>query len=118
MQWLEIIRTLWPIAVVITPLVIAAGFLWLKTQFSTKVDWNQHEVRLDEGSRKLADLDKRVALVEQDCEASPSKSDLNTGYATLAGRMSGVESSLRGLEKQLSTQNGYVHALLEKGLKG
>lgn len=134
MNWLEIIRTFWPIVATLTPFILIGFILWLKSQFVLKAEletqkqridkaatltqWQQHEERLDEGSRKLADLDKRVSLVEQDCESSPSKSDLNHGYATLAGRMSGVESSLRGLEKQLSTQNDYVHALLQKGLQG
>lgn len=38
MSWLEIVRTIWPIAATITPFVLAGGFAWLKTQFPTKVD--------------------------------------------------------------------------------
>jgi hypothetical protein len=118
-SWLlELIRTLWPVAVVVMPLVTGAGFLWLKTQFPTKSDFDAIQERLADGSRKLAALDKRLALVEDDCDSSPSKQDLNQNYAVLAGRMSGVESSLKGLEKALSTQNDYVHALIQKGLSG
>lgn len=130
MSWLlELIRTLWPIAVVLTPIILGAGILWLKSQFPTKIELKNaetailakietHERRLAEGSGKLADLDKRVALVEDDCDSSPSKQDLNQLYAALAGRTSGVETALRGLEKALNTQNDYVHTLIERAIKG
>lgn len=130
MSWLlELIRTFWPIAVVLTPIILGAGILWLRSQFSTKADIQnmearivarigEHEDRLNEGSKKLASLDKRVALVEDDCESSPSRQDLSQAIAVLAGRMSGVESSLKGQERALSTQNDYLHTLIEKGLKG
>lgn len=125
--FLEIVRTIWPIAAVLTPLILGAGFLWLRTQFPTKTDLaameeriradiEEHERRLDDGSKKMADYDKRIALVEDDCESSPSKADLSQANASLAGRMSGVESSLRGQERQLSTLNTYLHTLIEKGL--
>jgi hypothetical protein len=118
-SWLlELIRTLWPVAIVVMPLVTGAGFLWLKTQFPSKTDFDTIQQRLAEGSRKLSDLDKRVALVEDDCESSPSKQDLSNLYAALAGRTSGVETALRGLEKALNTQNDYVHTLIEKAIKG
>lgn len=130
MSWiLELIRTLWPIAAVLTPLIIGAGILWMRSQFSTKLDIQNmegrileriesHDGRLNDGSKKLADLDKRVALVEGDCESSPSRHDLNQAIAVLAGRMSAVESSSRGLEREIRTQNDYVHTLIEKGMRG
>ena len=34
MHWAEIIRTVWPIAATITPLILIAGFLWLQTKFA------------------------------------------------------------------------------------
>lgn len=123
----EYIRTLWPIAVVLIPVVLTAGFLWLKTQFPTKADLiatearivadiDEHKARLDDGSKKMADFDKRIALVEDDCEASPSRGELLQQNAALAGRMSAVESSLRGQERQFTTMNGYLHTIIEKGL--
>lgn len=124
---LDYIRTLWPIAVVLIPIVLTAGLLWLKTQFSTKADLaatearivavvEEHKTRLDDGSRRMADFDKRIALVEDDCEASPSRSELMQQNTVLSGRMSGVETSLRGQERELSTLNTYLHTLIEKGL--
>lgn len=127
MDLLEYFQTFWPVAVVILPLVTGAGFLWLRTQFPSKQDLDgaekrinakidAHEARLAEGSKKLADLDKRVALVEEECESQPSKNDLNQGIAVLAGRMSGVESSVKGLTTQIGTQHDYLRTLIEKGL--
>src|SRR5207244_3441837 len=109
-DWLRVLQVLWPIAVVIISIVLGAGFLWLKTQLPTKVDLDavekrlttkidSHDDRLDRGGEKLADLDKRVAVVEEECSGQPTKSDLNQGMSVLAGRMSGVESGLRGVEK-------------------
>lgn len=129
MQWLEIVRVLWPIAVVLTPLICASGFLWLRTQFVTKQDLDtakdqileeieKHETRLNAGSEKMADFDKRIALVEDDCESAPTKGDLNQGMSVLAGRMTGVETGLRGVEKMLGTANDYLHTIIQHGLSG
>jgi hypothetical protein len=125
--WLDYIRTLWPLAVVLTPLVTGAGILWLKTQFPTKKDLQDvetkilreiegHDERLGAGSAKMADFDKRIALVEQECDATPTKGEVNQSIATLAGRMSGVESSLRGVERILATQHDYLRTLVDRGL--
>lgn len=129
MYWLDIISTFWPIAAFLASLVVTMMPLWLRTMFPTKADLKSvedsvlakidaHEKRLQDGSTKLANLDKRVALVEEECEGQPSRHDLNQAMAVLAGRMSGVESSVNGLGKQLATQHDYVRTLLEKGLKG
>jgi len=127
-DWLRVLQVLWPIAVVVASLVLGAGFLWLKTQLPTKTDLGEvekrltskidaHDERLDRGGEKIADIDKRLAVVEEDCESQPGKAELNQGITVLAGRMSGVESGLRGVEKALSTQNSYVMALVEQGLR-
>jgi hypothetical protein len=64
----------------------------------------------------MADFDKRIALVEQECDATPTKGEVNQSIATLAGRMSGVESSLRGVERILATQHDYLRTLVDRGL--
>jgi hypothetical protein len=102
----------------IAALVVAVMPLWLRTIFPTKADLALIEARLAEGSRKLADLDKRVAIVEQDCDSNPSKSDLNQGMSVLAGRMSGVESAVRGVEKQVGTTLDLLHTVIQHGLTG
>ena len=134
---LFILQILWPIAVIAMPFILGAGVLWLKSQFptraeltalGTKIDTEtkvleeriESEVgsvrdRFERGSHKFAEHDRRLALVEDDCKKSPTKNELNQGMAVLAGRMSGVESSLKGVEKQLGTQHDYLRTLLERG---
>lgn len=122
MTWFDIVQTLWPIAVIILPLVVGAGILWLKTQFPTKTDLDalktDHAGRFERGSAKFAEHDRRLALVEDDCESAPSKNDLNEGMTVLAGRMSGMESAMRGVERQLGTQHDYLRTIIDKGLTG
>jgi hypothetical protein len=36
LPWLELIRTIWPIAATITPLILICGFLWLQTKFAPR----------------------------------------------------------------------------------
>jgi len=131
----EIFQILWPIAVTLIPIVLGAGFLWLKTQFPTKADLDQAKAeakaavqglegevealerdvagRFERGSRKFGDHDKRLAVVEKECEGAPTKADLTQMISVLAGRMSGVESSLKGVEKLLGTQHDYLRAVIE-----
>ena len=129
MSWLQVLQILWPIAVILTPLVVGAGFLWLKTQFPTKTELTKvedelsatlvdHRERFERGSRKFADHDKRIALVEEECAGAPTKNDINQGMTVLAGRMSGVESGLKGVERQLNTQHDYLRTLIDQGLNG
>jgi hypothetical protein len=127
-DWFKIVQTAWPILVVILSLASFAVLLWLRSQFPTKVDLkaaeegilariDAHQGRLDQGSEKIAGLDKRLAVIEDDCESAPSKADLNQGLSVVAGRVSGLEASVRGVEKQVGTGNRLLELLLEQGLK-
>jgi hypothetical protein len=126
-SWISVLQILWPIAVTVLPFVVGGGFLWLKTQFPTKGELDavraeisrrieEHAKRFERGSTKFAEHDRRLALVEDDCESSPSKGDLNQGMTVLAGRMSGVESAMKGVERQLNTQHDYLRTIIDKGL--
>jgi len=121
---LEFIRTIWPIAVVLLPLVTGAGFLWLKTQFPTKQDlaaaetrladkMDEHDDRLDTGSKTMANLDKRIALVEDECRQAPSRQNLQIELSTMAQRIRGVEVQAEAISSSLTTQNTYLHTLIE-----
>jgi len=132
-KWLEIIRTFWPIVATLTPFIFIGFILWLRSQFALKAELETEKQRINTKvsisdleversritllERSLFDQDKRVALVEDDCDSSPSRQDLNQGVAVLAGRLSGVERGLMGVEKQLSTQHDYLRTLLEQGLR-
>lgn len=116
-NWLELIRTLWPIASVITPLILAAGFLWLRTQFPSKAELKEIEGRLGGIATGMAEFDRRISLVEEDCKSSPSRNDLNQGLAVVAGRISGVEASVHGLERTVTTQHDYIRTVVEKAME-
>lgn len=140
MSVLEYIRTLWPIAVVLLPFITATGFLWLQTKFPSKGDLSQakealsadiaatekrlgnkideHEQRLNDGSKKLAELDKRCALVEDDTRSMPSRQNLQIELSTLSQRIRGVEVWTETTSKSLDTLNSYLHTLIERGLGG
>lgn len=130
MTFAVILQILWPIAVIAIPFVLGAGVLWLKSLFPTRAELSALETKLEgdidsaandtrdrfeRGSRKFAEHDRRLALVEEDCKQSPTKNELNQGMAVLAGRMSGVESAVKGVERQISTQHDYLRTMLERG---
>jgi len=133
-DWLRFLQVIWPIALGVVTIILGAGFLWLKTQLATKAELKEAkgeaekaiqelegEVRslekdiagrFERGSRKFADHDTRLAVVEKECDGAPTKADLTQMISVLAGRMSGVESSLKGVEKQLGTQHDYLREIL------
>ena len=129
MSALEYIRTLWPIAIVLLPFVCATGFIWLKTQFPTLADLKgteqritdrieEHEERLDTGSRTMATLDKRTALVEEECRQAPSRQTLQGELSAISQRTRGVEVEVQAVGRELSTLNSYLHTLIERGITG
>jgi len=82
---------------------------------SSKID--EHDDRLDTGSRKMAEIDRRIALVEQECEAMPSRQNLQVELSQLSQRVRGVEVWTESTSKQLETLNSYLHTLIERGLE-
>ncbi|WP_156347252.1 hypothetical protein [Sphingomonas sp. Leaf5] len=122
----------------LVPIILTAGILWLRSQFPTKGELEavrvdvatkiagserrltdkleEHEARLEAGSRKMAELDKRTALVEEECKQVPSRNTLQSELSHLAQRIRGVEVQGQAANDQLSTQNTYLHTLIERGL--
>jgi hypothetical protein len=119
---------MWPIAVIITPVIVGAGILWLKTQFPTKgeltaherevqTDLKKHTDRFEAGSRKFAEHDKRLALVEEECKSVPTRQSLQGELSQLSQRMRGVEVGFESVGRQLGTTNDYLKIIVDKGLK-
>lgn len=138
MQFLDIFKVAWPIAVTLLPIVVAAGVLWLKSQFPTKAElqavqdkvaadlvgveqrltekMDEHDDRLDVGSRKMADHHTRISLVENECKQAPSRDVIQAELSQLSSRVRGVEAYLEGTNRQLTTLNDYLHTLIQNGL--
>ena len=122
------LAALWPIAATITPLVLLAGFLWLKTQFAGAKD-------VAEIGTKLAGYDNRLTKIEGELEtlaandvSEPTRVDLMQSLAAMDARMSRMEAHNEALVRQLGAQNhslqrelktlsDYVHSLIEQGLQ-
>ena len=140
MPFIAILNILWPIAALITPALIGAGILWLRSQFATKAELeavkadlparmtalgkevdnrlNAHAERFERGSAKFADHDKRIALVEADCKEVPTRQNLQAELSQISQRLRGVETGFEGMERQLNTTNDYLKIIVDKGFKG
>lgn len=128
MDWLKVLQVLWPIAVILLPLIVGAGFLWLKTQFPTKGELTAHEKeverkleehasRFERGSGKFANLDRRLALVEEECKSVPTRQNLQRELSELSQRIRGIEVGFEGVGRQLGTTNDYLKIIVDKGFK-
>jgi hypothetical protein len=127
-DWLQVLGVLWPIAVIVIPIVLTTGFLWLKTQLATKAELktvegeleariNDHSGRFERGSTKFADHDKRIALVEEECKSVPSRQDLQFNLSEVSQRLRGVEVGNDFIKRELSTANDYLKIIVDKGFK-
>lgn len=128
MNWLQYLQALWPIAVVIIPIVLGGGFVWLKTQFPTKHELktiekelqerlDRHSKRFESGKDKFAEHDRRIAVVEEDCKRHPSRDTLQGSLSELSQRVRGVEVASEAMERQLNTANRYLEMIVDKGIK-
>ena len=128
MSWIQWLQILWPIAVILIPIIIATGLLWLKTQLATKTELkaseaelkgrlNDHADRFERGSTKFADHDKRLAIVEEECKGAPSRQTLQGELSELSQRIRGVEVGFEGVGRQLNTTNDYLKIIVDKGFK-
>lgn len=129
MDWLDtVINVIWPVASAITPVLLGAGFLWLKSQFPTRADFDALKAKIDldissisqkngeiESARKLDS--QRIDRLEQDAEGSPTRIELMKMMGEMSSRLARFEGSAEMLSRQLATQNDYLHTLVEKGLK-
>lgn len=109
MDVLELVRTVWPILSGITPFILMGGFYWLRTQFVTRDDHRELDLKVD-GHHD------RIGRLETEGASEPSRADLNRMQSDLAGRIGGVEVSVKALGHQMTTMNQYLHTVIEKGL--
>jgi hypothetical protein len=110
LSWLEYVRVLWPIASVVTPLIITAGLFWLRSQFALKTE-------LATTNKTIGDHETRLKLIEADQKRPPSRHELFVQMSHISSRTEAMESTLEGIEKQVGTLNDYLHTLIERGLE-
>ncbi|UIJ46929.1 DUF2730 domain-containing protein [Sphingomonas cannabina] len=140
MSVFDYIQAIWPFLSGVAPIVCAALVLWLQSMFPTKANItdlqaaldaklkgmeqrlsdkiDEHEERLDTGSKKMADLDKRLALEEDDRRQAPTRAEMAAHIADLQAGYARLEAKIDGFGRLLETQNEYLHTLIEQGLNG
>lgn len=113
---LNILIELWPILSAITPLLFGAGFLYLRTQFPTKADFDSLAKTVNEIGDKMIITTSAVDHLAQEQESAPTRIELMNRIADLGGRVSKMEGSLDGIATQLDTTNDYLKIIVERGL--
>ncbi|WP_336958689.1 DUF2730 family protein [Sphingobium aquiterrae] len=114
--WFGIINDLWPIATTITPLILTAGFLWLRTKFPTKEDFDRLVTKVDAIDEEQIKCTTRLDNIAADLDDPPTRVDLLEQMAKISGRMSGVEQQCSGLRDRLNTANDLLQIIIDRGL--
>lgn len=65
----------------------------------------------------LSGAKARITMLEGDSKQPPTRSELSEEIGEVAERLSGLEASVTGLTRELSTQNSYVRTLVENAMK-
>lgn len=115
--WLDYVRVGWPILSALSAFLLLVLVLWLRTKF-TPIDEHQRSChRLTDLEAKAllqgARLDRHETLITQ----APSRQALQDDISDLSSRMSGVETGLRGIGRQLDSQNNYLRDLIDRSGK-
>jgi tRNA splicing ligase len=110
---LEIIRTFWPIFVVVVGLAAGGCVWWLKGQFASKAELER--LKIDVAT--VHDHETRIKVLEENSHQSPTRQELQEDIATLAERMRGVEVGQEGIQRQLGTANQHLQILVERAVR-
>ncbi|PHP19549.1 hypothetical protein CG471_11865 [Sphingobium sp. IP1] len=122
-DWVSLIIKLWPIASTITPIILLAGFLWLRQKFPSKEDFDSLKrtvdaLQIDQVATKnsLEATNSAIKELKADRDDPPTRVQLMAEMAVLAGRVSGIEAEVKGVGKQVETSNDYLQILIERGV--
>lgn len=115
-DWVQLIIDLWPIASTITPIILLAGFLWLRQKFPSKEDFDALKQTVDQLKTDQVASTQTIRLLKNERDDPPTRVQLMAEMATLAGRVSAVEASLKGVGDQVATSNDYLQILIERGV--
>lgn len=113
---LNLMIDLWPIISAITPILFGAGFLYLRTQFPTKADFDGLARTVGDLANKLTATTSAVDHLAQEQDSAPTRVELMNRIAALDGRISHLEGAIGGIATQLDTTNDYLKIIVERGL--
>lgn len=114
MNFLELIRTFWPIFLVVVTLAAGGAIWWAKGQFAGKADFDALKRKGEDG---LHDHEARIRVLEEHSAQSPTRQELQEDISQLAERMGRVEAGQEGITRQLGTANNYLQMLVERGMQ-
>lgn len=127
-SWIQWFNILWPVAATLTPIILAAGFLWLKTQFAGAKDVETIKTAQAALHLDVTRLDGEIRSLSDSMESAPTRVELMGQIAQTIERMSRMEAAQEGLQRQIGQQNhaieqqlktlsNYVHTLVEQGIQ-
>jgi hypothetical protein len=116
-DWFKIIVDLWPIASTITPVILIAGFLWLRTKFPLKEDFDKLAANVKTLSDEQISCAARLTAVEDDLDSEPTRVQLLAQMTVMSSKISRVEAQTEGVQSQLATANDYLQIIIERGMK-
>lgn len=105
------ISTLWPIAVVMTPVLLAIGLLWLRTKFPDVTAFNQAQVKIATLETKVELLEQRVSQIDNDIDSEPTRAQVLDKIGNAIERLSRLEGSFESIERHMKSQSQWIQAL-------
>lgn len=129
MNWFELFDVVYRVSVTIIPLLLVGCVWWLKAHFAGTKELRAVETDITAIKGQLAVIDNKIADLAGDMESSPTRLDLLQSLSSLGERMSRMEASseadrrqmqaqFAALSQTISTQNQYLHTLVEQGMLG
>ena len=115
-SWLYNLIELWPILSGLTPLILLAGFYWLRTKFPDKVDFDKLTLKVEQIELDQVTTSTALQRMSEDRDSPPTRLQLMQHIAGLEGRVSAVETGPASINTQLKTANEYLQILVERGL--
>ncbi|WP_289145063.1 hypothetical protein [uncultured Sphingobium sp.] len=116
-DWVSLIIDLWPIASTITPIILLAGFFWLRTKFPLKEDFDKLAVIVKQLGDEQISCSARLKSVEDDQVSEPTRIQLLAQMQVMSNKVSRVEAQTEGVQSQLATANDYLQLIIERGMK-
>lgn len=116
-SWLSLIVDLWPIASTITPVILLAGFLWLRQKFPSKEDFDALKLTVDKLKLDQVATTNAIKELKDERDDPPTRVQLMAEMGDLAERVSAMEAAFAGISAQLLTTNNYLQILIERGVR-
>lgn len=108
---------LWPTLSALTPIVLAGGVWYLRTQFASKSDFDALSTKVIELTAAVRTAQGSIDHLTDEQDSTPTRIELLNEIAALNGRVSGMEAGMHGIEQRLATTNTYLQILVERGME-